>query len=104
MPALAQRAGTRNGLTNYNFGQKMCKDMAPGIRVHKCACMVLHCPAWFFYGLLWLCMFLCGLAQSSMVMVMHCPLCSVVVQSGLVWSFFNVIKCLFVGLTQQFLF
>ena len=34
MPALAQRAGTKNQLINYDFGQKMRKEPAPGVRIH----------------------------------------------------------------------
>ena len=34
MPSLAQRAGTKNQLFNYNFGQKTCEEPAPGVLIH----------------------------------------------------------------------
>ena len=36
MPALAQRAGTKNYSINYNFGQKRHEGPAPGVRIHIC--------------------------------------------------------------------
>ena len=34
MPALAQMAGTKNQLINYDFGQKMREELAPGLRIY----------------------------------------------------------------------
>ena len=37
MPALAQRAGTKNQLIDYDFGQQLWEEPAPGIRIHMLA-------------------------------------------------------------------
>ena len=34
MSALAQRAGTKNQLINYDFGQKTREEPAPGVHIH----------------------------------------------------------------------
>ena len=34
MPALAQRANSKNQLINYDFGQKTREEPAPGVRIH----------------------------------------------------------------------
>ena len=35
MPALAQRACTKNQLIDYDFGQKTHEEPAPGIHIHN---------------------------------------------------------------------
>ena len=42
MPALAQRAGSKNQLIYYDFGQKTREELAPGVRIYMCIHAYLH--------------------------------------------------------------
>ena len=45
MPALAQRAGTKNQLINYDFGQETHKELTPGVHIHMSYSMEGRLPS-----------------------------------------------------------
>ena len=42
MPALAQRAGTKNLLINYDFGKKTREEPAPCVRIHMMSINMMY--------------------------------------------------------------